>query len=72
MKFYVWAAVPYKKREAIPSSQHINAIGCSLMPYCKFEINLGSGDEIIPSQKPALPHSMHGDKIVIGCSVLQV
>ena len=32
--------MPSKKREASCSSQHGDAIGCPLSPYCKFEINL--------------------------------
>ena len=45
MKFHVgkirnFMFVPSKKREASSSSQHGDAIGCPLSPYCKFEINL--------------------------------
>ena len=39
VKIQVWAALPTKKREANSCSQHGDAIGCSLSPYCKFEIN---------------------------------
>ena len=41
-KNYVWAVLPSEKREARSSSQHGDAIGCSLSPCCKFEINLRS------------------------------
>jgi len=43
-KFYVRCASVSEKRETSSFSQHGDAIGCSLSPYCKYEINQRSFD----------------------------